>query len=281
MKPKTNRTIQSGFLLTLLAIGGLLMLLPFWVMLCISLTDNGTVLNAQSPLLWPKWPLHLENYQLLAEQIPLGRYFLNSLFVSFVTTVGHVLVAAMAGYAFARLPLPARNSLFFGVLITMMIPPQVNIVPLFFLMKTFHWVDTYWALIVPGLFGAFGVFLCRQWFKSLPRDLEDAARLDGCTPWQTFWQVMLPISLPVLAVLAIFVFIGSWNSFLWPLIITQSDHVRTLPLGLAVLKESSRDVVNWPLLMAAATVSVLPIVLIYSIAQKQFIAGVLSGSVKE
>ena len=176
---------------------------------------------------------------------------------------------------------PHKNKIFFLFLVTLMVPPQVNIVPLFFLMKTFHWLDTYAALIVPGLFGAFGVFMLRQWFNGLPRELEDAARIDGCNPWQIFWRVALPLATPALAALAIFVFLGAWNSFMWPLIVTNSDSMRTLPVGIATLKGSFRDTTDWTILMAAATLSILPVVGIFLLGQKQFMQGLMTGGSKE
>jgi multiple sugar transport system permease protein len=235
----------------------------------------------QTPPALFAWPPHWEAYGRLFEQIPMDRYFWNSVFVAVVTTVGQVLLSAMAAYAFARFQFPGKNVVFFLFLITLMVPPQVNIVPLFFMMKAFGWVNTYWALIVPGLFGAFGVFLMRQWFQGLPRELEDAARIDGCNPWQIFWQVALPLSGPALAALAIFAFIGSWNSFMWPLIVTYSDGLRTLPVGMAELKGSFRDTTDWPLLMAATTLSVLPVIGVFLVGQRYFIKGMLMGSVKE
>lgn len=232
------------------------------------------------PILFP-WPLHWENYGRLFEQVPIGRYFLNSVIVSVTTTGIHVILCAMAAYGFARLHFPHKNKIFFLFLMTLMIPPYVNIVPLFFLMKTFHWIDTFWALIVPGLFGAFGVFLLRQWFQGLPKELEDAARIDGCNPWQIFWRIALPLAAPALSALAIFVFITSWNSFMWPLIITNSESMRTLPVGIAALKSSFRDTTDWTVLMAAGTLAILPVVIVFLIGQKQFMRGLFTGGVKE
>ncbi|HEY9745132.1 MAG TPA: carbohydrate ABC transporter permease [Oculatellaceae cyanobacterium] len=262
-----------------LAFGAVLMALPFWVMVVTSLTRIDEVFH-YPPRLWPE---HWEwgNYARLLAQVPMGVYFWNSLLVSGLTTLGYVLFSAMAGYAFSRLNFPHKNIVFFLFLMTLMVPPQVNIVPLFFLMKTFHWLDTYWALIVPGLFGAFGVFMLRQWFNGLPRELEDAARIDGCTPWQIFWKIALPLAAPAMAALAVFTFITSWNSFMWPLIVTNSDHMRTLPVGLATLKGSFRDTTDWTVLMAAATISIVPVVIVFLIGQKQFMKGLLSGGLKE
>lgn len=259
--------------------GAILMAIPFWVMAVTSLVGPDEVFQ-MPPRLWPK-VFHWENYARLFQQAPMGIYFFNSVVVSVVTTLGHVLFSAMAGYAFSRLHFPHKNKIFFVFLMTMMVPPQVNIVPLFFLMKSFHWLDSYAALIVPGLFGAFGVFMLRQWFNGLPKELEEAARMDGCNPWQIFWKVALPLATPALAALGIFVFINTWNSFMWPLIVTNSESMRTLPVGIATLKGSFRDTTDWTVLMAAATLSILPVVIVFLIGQKQFMKGILAGSVKE
>jgi multiple sugar transport system permease protein len=275
MVPPLSRTF---WVYLALSVGSLVMLLPFWVMLATSLLTPEEAFQTP-PKLFP-WPAHLENYHRLFETIPVARYFWNSLWVSLITTVVQVLLSAMAAYGFARFEFKGKNLLFFVFLITLMVPPQVNLVPLFFMMKAFHWIDTVWALIVPGLFSAFGVFLLKQWFQGIPKDLEESARLDGCNPWQIFWQVILPLSTPALASLAIFAFIGSWNSFMWPLIVTFSDDLRTLPLGIAALKSSFRDTTDWPLLMAATTISVLPVVLVYLIGQRYFIKGIMAGGVK-
>jgi multiple sugar transport system permease protein len=274
-----SRKLKAALLGLAMLVGALFMILPFWVMVVTSLVGPEEVFQ-MPPRLWPRL-LHWENYQRLFQQAPLDIYFFNSVLVSGVTTVGHVLFSAMAGYAFSRMRFPHKNKLFFAFLMTMMVPPQVNIVPLFFLMKSFHWLDSYAALIVPGLFGAFGVFMLRQWFNGLPRELEEAARIDGCNPWQIFWKIALPLASPALAALAIFVFINTWNSFMWPLIVTNSEGMRTLPVGIATLKGSFRDTTDWTVLMAAATLSILPVVIVFLLGQKQFMKGILAGSVKE
>jgi multiple sugar transport system permease protein len=273
-----GKPMQSTVWFTLLSLGAVLMMVPFWVMLVTSLLGPEQVFQTP-PELFPQTP-HWENYGRLFSQIPMGRYFFNSVVVAVVTTVGQVLFSAMAAYAFARMQFPYKNGLFFIFLITLMVPPQVNIVPLFFLMKSFHWINTYWALIVPGLFSAFGVFMLRQWFLSFPAELEDAARIDGCNPWQVFWRVALPLAAPAMAALSIFVFIGSWNSFMWPLIVTYTTEMRTLPVGMAELKGSFRDTTDWALLMAASTISILPVIAVFLVGQRQFIKGILMGSVK-
>jgi multiple sugar transport system permease protein len=279
MLPNPSITFGQILLIAVLLIGAIGMLLPFWVMGVTSFLNNSEIFQ-YPPKLWPAI-LHWENYQRLFESAPMGRYLWNSLFVTSLTTVFHVLFSAMAGYAFSRMQFPAKNILFLICLITMMVPPQVNIVPLFFLMKTFGWLDTYWALIVPGLFGAFGVFMLRQWFNALPVDLEDAATMDGCNPWQTFWHIALPLAKPALASLSIFVFINAWNSFMWPLLAVNSPDLMTLPVGIATLKSSFRDATDWSVLMAASTLSTLPVIAVFLFGQRYFIQGILSGSVKE
>jgi multiple sugar transport system permease protein len=271
--------MKKGILWLILLLGAGLTSLPFWIMLVTSLSRPDAVFQLP-PSFWPRSP-QWGNYARLFQTVPIGLYFWNSVLVSVVTTVGHVLFSAMAGYAFSRLRFPAKNAVFFVFLMTLMVPPQVNIVPLFFLMKSFHWLDTYWALIVPGLSGAFGVFMLRQWFNGLPKELEDAARIDGCNPWQIFRQVALPLAAPALAALAIFAFITSWNSFMWPLIVINSDEMRTFPVGIAALKGSFRDTTDWTVLMAAATLSILPVVGVFLLGQKHFMKGILAGSVKE
>lgn len=259
--------------------GSLAMLGPFWVMLSTSLMGPEQVFKFP-PDLWPS-PVEWGNYAKTFQQVPMAQYFVNSVVVAVLTTVGQVMLCAMAAYGFSRMRFPGKDAWFMVFLITMMIPPQVNIVPLFYVMKTFHWVDTYEGLIVPGLFGAFGVFLLRQWFNALPKELEEAATMDGCNPLQTFWHVALPLARPALVALAIFTFITSWNSFMWPLIITQSESLRTLPVGIATLKSSYRDITDWSVLMAASTISIVPIVLVFLAGQRHFIQGILQGGVKE
>ena len=262
-----------------LAVVSCVFLLPFWVMVSLSFQPLESLLSGQWQLVpnFTNW----QNYQQLFQTVPMLQYGINSALVTVTITICHVLIAAMAGYAFARLSFPLKTPLFLGCLLTMMIPPQVNLVPLFLLMKQIHAIDTLWALILPGIFGAFGVFLLRQWFLGFPSALEDAACLDGCSPWQTFWHIALPTAKPALATLAVFIFIASWNSFLWPLIVIQSDNLRTLPVGIAALKGSYRDVMDWPVLLAAATVSIIPVLMVFAIAQRAFVQGILSGGVKE
>lgn len=266
-------------MITILVLTAISMLAPFLLMVIISLSTNNQIsFNDLSGLVQN---LTLNNYSHVTNSIPIGRYFINSLFVSVITTIGQVFVSTLAGYAFARITFKYRNILFFLILITMFIPPQVNIIPLFFLMRELHLVDSYPALILPGIFGGFGVFMMRQHFLSFPKELEDASIIDGCNKFQMFMKIVCPLALPAIATLSIFTFISSWNSFIWPLIVTNSEAMRTLPLGLAVFKGSYREIIEWGDLLACAVVCTLPAVLIFLAGKKFIINDMMKGGVKE
>lgn len=273
---KALKIIFGYIILIIMAIS---MLLPFFAMISLSFSTNGSIFS-YPPSILPKQFTFL-NYIDVFKAIPVARYFLNSLFVAVITTIGQVIISAFAGYAFARLKFRGSDILFFIILVTMMVPPQVNIIPLFFLMRELHLIDTYQALIIPGFFGGFGIFMFRQFFLSLPKDLEEAAKIDGCNIFETFCRIAIPLSLPTIATLAIFTFISSWNSFMWPLIVTNSDAMRTLPVGLAFFKGSFREITNWGDLLACAVICTIPTVLIFLIGKKYFINDLLSGSIKE
>lgn len=263
----------------ILIIGAISMLLPFIYMISLSfMTDTQIFSGAVSFL--PS-PFTEKNYTYVVNNADIFKYFFNSMFVAIATTIGQVAIAAMAGYAFARFEFKYKEILFFLIIVSMMIPPQVNIIPLFFLMKQFHWIDTYWALIVPGLFGGFGVFMMRQWFKSMPNDMEASAKIDGCTNFEVFYKIALPLAVPALATLAIFTFITTWNSFMWPLIVTNSDAMRTLPLGLANFKGSFREITDWGALTAYSVICSIPVILVFLAGRKYFINDILSGGIKE
>ena len=163
----------------------------------------------------------------------------------------------------------------------MLVPPQVNIIPLFFLMRELHLIDTYQALILPALFGGFGVFLMRQYFLGFPKDLEESAKMDGCNLFQTFFKIALPLALPTVATLAIFTFVTTWNSFMWPLIVTNSESMRTLPVGLAIYKGSFRELTLWGNLLACSVICTIPVIGVFLLGKKYFISDILQGGVKE
>ncbi len=270
---------RSFFCYLILILIAISMLYPFFAMVNLSFVPNGEIFNQGGKLLYS--PLSTENYVSIFEKIPLWKYFMNSLFVALVTTFGQIIFAAMAGYAFARLKFKYRNALFLVVLITMLVPPQVNIIPLFFLMRQIHWINTDQALIIPGLFGGFGIFMMRQYFLGLPKDLEESAKIDGCNIFTTFFKIAMPLALPAIATLAIFTFVSSWNSFMWPLIVTNTESMRTLPVGLAIFKGSFREITLWGDLLACAVICTIPVVAVFLLGKKYFINDILSGSVKQ
>lgn len=255
------------------------MLYPFLAMVNLSFVDNSEIFSQADKIFHS--PLTSHNYVNVFEEIPLSIYFMNSLIVAVITTAGQVIIAAMAGYAFARLNFKHRDLLFLIILITMLIPPQVNIIPLFFLMRELHLIDTYQALILPGLFGGFGVFMMRQYFLGLPKDLEESARIDGCNIFETFFKIALPLAIPAVATLAIFTFVTTWNSFMWPLIVTNSEGMRTLPVGLAIFKGSFREVTLWGELLACSVICTIPVTVVFLLGKKYFINDILQGGVKE
>lgn len=277
---KVIKSALGYFILSLIALS---MLMPFFAMVNLSFSPNNQIFSDASNILPKNWiaNLTLSNYKSVFSSIPIARYFLNSLIVATITTIGQVIFSAFAGYAFARLKFKGSDFLFVLILITMMIPPQVNIIPLFFLMRELHLIDTYQALIIPGFFGGFGIFMFRQYFLNLPKDLEEASRIDGCNIFETFCKIALPLSLPIIATLAIFTFISSWNSFMWPLIVTNSDNMRTLPLGLTVFKGSFREIINWGDLLACAVICTIPTVFVFFLGKKYFINDLLQGGLKE
>lgn len=272
-----NWRVFTGYLILILI--AISMLYPFFAMVNLSFVKNDEIFSQAGKIFYSG--LTLENYKNVFAEIPLSRYFFNSLLVATITTVGQVIFAALAGYAFARLKFPFRNLIFLIVLITMLVPPQVNIIPLFFLMREMHLIDTYQALILPGMFGGFGIFLMRQYFLGLPKDLEESARIDGCNLFQTFFKIALPLALPTVATLALFTFVTTWNSFMWPLIVTNSESMRTLPVGLAIFKGSFRELTLWGELLACSVICTIPVIGVFLIGKKYFINDIMQGGVKE
>ena len=255
------------------------MLYPFLAMVNLSFVNNSEIFSNAGKIFHSN--LTIDNYKNVFKDIPLSIYFLNSLVVASITTIGQVLFASLAGYAFARMNFKYRDGLFLLILITMLIPPQVNIIPLFFLMREMHLIDTYQALILPALFGGFGIFLMRQYFLGLPKDLEESAKIDGCNLFQTFFKIALPLALPTVATLAIFTFVTTWNSFMWPLIVTNSEGMRTLPVGLAIYKGSFREITLWGELLACSVICTIPVIGVFLLGKKYFISDILQGGVKE
>lgn len=234
-----------------------------------SLKREGEIVE---PRLWPAHP-RWSNYTEVFSLMPFARMFFNTVLYAGCVTAGQVFFCSLAGYAFARLQFRGRDTLFVLYLGTLMVPLTVTVIPQFMLMRTVGWVDTPWSMIVPGLFGsAFGTYLMRQFFRTLPTDLEEAAILDGCSPWQIYWRVLLPHARPAVTVLAVLTWVNVWNDFLWPLLMLQHNRLATLTLGLVRLR--GEYVARWPIIMAASILIMLPLVVIYAIAQRSFVRGI-------
>lgn len=249
---------------------GFFMLAPLLWMLSTSLKEPGDIFIY--PPQWIPDPVVWQNYVETVSVMPFGRFYFNSTFQAAAVTVLQLLTSSLAAFAFARLRFRGRELLFLLYLGTMMIPFPVTMIPNFIIVRVLGWIDTYQALILPPAFSAFSTFLLRQYFMSLPIELDDAARVDGASSFRIWWQILLPLAGPAIATLAIFTFLGQWNNFLWPLIVTNSEHMRTLPVGLAAFQGQYR--VEWHLLMAGSVIALVPILVIYIIGQKWFVRGI-------
>lgn len=268
--------IVNCILYLILIVGGVFMIAPFAWMISTSL-KTGELTFVMPPKWIPEHPT-LGNFIEVARLFPMLKFLLNSIFVSVTSTFGQLLFCSMAAYVFARIEFKGRDLIFLIYLGTLMIPSQVTLTPLFILMKNFGWVNTYKALIFPGMFSAFGTFLMRQYFLGIPKSLEEAAFIDGAGHLRVFFKIIMPLSKTALAALAIFAFMGTWNDFLWPLIITSDINHMTLPLGLSSLQ--GRYTTKWNLLMAGTLISIVPILIVYLFAQKYFIKGITLTGIK-
>ena len=267
-------------LYTFLVLGAVTMLAPFLWMISTSLKNAGDVFSYQKPW-WYDWvPTSFvwQNYVKAWHVVPFARFYLNSIFVAVATTIGQVSTSAFSAYAFARLRFPGRDKIFFAYLATMMIPGAVTMIPVFMLLQSLNWIDTYKAVILPPIFTAYGTFMLRQFFLTLPKDLEDAAKIDGCSYFGIFWRILLPLSKPALATLTTFTFMGNWMSFMWPLIVLNSHEKFTLPVGLAYFQ--SLHTTDWTLLMAGSLMMILPILVLFIFNQRYFVEGIKLSGIK-
>ncbi len=284
--------VRIGHLVShvVLVAGAAAMLLPFVWMVSTSVKPADQLFTA--PPTWVPHPAQWDNYVKAMGAGNFGRYAMNSLFLGIANLLTNVFLSALAGYAFARLRFPGRNVLFLLVLATLMVPYQVTIIPLFVIIRHIPlfggndmfgqggigWINSYWGLIVPGAVSAFGIFMLRQFFQTLPVELEDAARIDGADEFRIFWQIMLPLAMPAVATLAIFSFQAGWNAFLWPLLITTTDDMRTIQLGLTVFVQQYRT--QWDQLMAATVVATLPVILVFGFGQRLLVRSVAFTGLK-
>jgi multiple sugar transport system permease protein len=251
-------------------------LVPLLWMVSTSLKDNGSVF--QYPPVWIPETLKFSNYTSLWHDLPMNRWLINTFAVSTIVVLVQLLFCSMAAYAFARLRFRWSDQVFFVFLASMMVPYQVTLIPAFVLISKLGWVDTYQGLIVPQLSTPFGIFLLRQFFLSMPKELEEAARLDGASYWRIYRSILLPLSKPALLAFGVFSFIGMWGDFLWPLIVINSPEKMTLTVGLNYLNSSYTT--DWTRLMAGDVISLLPLMVVYALAQRQFIQGISMTGLK-
>jgi multiple sugar transport system permease protein len=260
---------------SILIIWALLSLMPMYWMITISFMNVVTLLR-MPPRLFPD-PFTPINYIRLLSNSLLLRWEFNSALLAVTNTTISLFVSSFYGYIFAKKDFPGKKVLFWILICTLMVPFHVVAIPIFLMFRDFHMINTYWGLIIPGLFSAYGVFLMRQVIKTLPSELTDAAKIDGCNEFQIYLKVILPLSKPGLAVLGIFTFVGNWNDFFWPLVLLNDSKIYTLPVGLPTLQGQWTD---YGLLMAGATLAALPTIVIFLIFQRYFLQGITVGAIK-
>ena len=273
---KGKATLSKILIFIVVAFLALAALLPLYWMVATAIQQP--TLTMQFPPEWIPSNPTLDNFHRFFARPYVWNWTINSAIVAVSVTALQVLLAALAGYTFAKKKFFGDKFLFWLYVGSMMVPAQVTLVPLYLLMSKLKFLDTYQGLIAPGLAGPFGVFLMKQHISTLPTELLDAARIDGCSEWAIFQKVVLPLSKPGLAVLAIFTFVGQWNGFLWPLIVTNSSSMRTLPVGLTLLQEEVP--MQFALLMAGATYAAVPMMIVFLAFQRYFLEGVTVGALK-
>ena len=260
-----------------LIVAGIIAIVPFLYVISTSLKDTASLFSY--PPEWIPSEPTLSNFLNLLEEYPYVRWTLNSLIVASVVTIIKVIIDSMAGYAFAKMSFPGRDALFLVILMTLMVPFAATLIPLFIIVRNLNLTNTYPGLILPALASPIGIFMMRQFIESLPTDLENAARLDGCSEFQIFRRVILPLMKPGLVVLGVFTFMTQWTSYLWPLVISTREDMLTLTVGVQSLR--SLFSIDWGLLSAGAVLSMLPLILVFLFLQRYFIAGSIAGALKE
>ncbi len=273
----TKKTIETGILYLLLLSVCVVLLIPFVWLLSTALKSESADLFAFPPQ-WIPDPIVWSNFLKSWEILPFGRYLFNTFFIAISTVLINLVLSSMTGFALARMQFKGRQLILYAVLATTMIPFQVLLIPLFIVTLKLGLVDSYAGVILPVAVNAFGIFLLRQAFTTIPVDLEHAARIDGCTDWQIFIKIMLPLIKPALATLAAFTFVAQWNDFIWPLIVLKNRDLYTLQLGLASLQGVFG--VNWRYISAASIIALFPTIVFFLFTQRFFTKGITSGAVK-
>lgn len=278
-RPHARRALGRAAIYLGLALAALVFLFPFYWLLVSAFKTPAEIFT--SPPQWLPHPATLGNFADVAHETNLPRAFLNSVVTSGGSVLLSLFLCSLAGYAFAKYPqAPGHGKLFGFVLGTMLIPAAVMLIPSFLVLVHLHWIDTYWALIVPGAAGAFGIFWMRQYLSAnLPDDLIHAARIDGCSEFGIYWRIALPVARPALAALGIMQLIGSWNNLMWAFIVLRTPNMFTLPVVIYLLNGEMRT--PYGMLMAGGLLTTLPLVLAFLFFQKQFIAGITAGGVKQ
>jgi len=274
---KKRRNLGDYFIYAVVVLGAFTMVLPFLWMVSTSLKSGAEVLAI--PPTWIPHPVRWVNYVHTWNFLPFGRLFTNSLKISGLHVFGALLSSSLAAYGFARFRFPGRDFIFLLMLGTMMIPMAVTLVPVFILYRMLNWVNTHLPLIIPGFFGTpFGIFLLRQFFLTIPNEIEDAAKIDGANPFVIYWKIMLPLIKPALATLGVFTFMWSWNDFLGPIVYISSLNKTTVTAGLSFFL--SMYEAQYSYLMAGSTLSIIPMLLVYFFAQRYFVAGITLTGLK-
>ncbi len=273
---RVRRRISQTVLYVLLVLGALIALVPMLWMLSASFMPTGEA-NTYPPHLLPT-RFTLVHYRELFTRLNLGRYLFNSTLIAVTVTAVSLVINSMAGYAFAKLRFRGRDRTFRILSLGLVLPVQIAMLPLFLLMKNLHLINTYWGVIIPGMASIFGIFLIRQYALSIPDDMLDAARIDGASELRIYWEVVVPGILPILATLAIWTFLATWNDFMWPLIVLSDESHYTLPVALANL--SGEHALDTELMMAGSVLTVIPVLAVFLFLQRYYIQGVMAGSVK-
>lgn len=278
-KSKTIQSYVGRSVAFILAVGGgILFLIPFAWAVSTSLKPAEQLFVY--PPIWIPRPALFENYPKALAYLPFARFFANTAKITFGAMVGDVLVSAIVAYGFARLQFPGRDALFMVLLGTMMLPAQVTMIPVFVIFRSIGWVNTHWPLIVPAYFGnAFYIFLLRQFFLTIPTDLEHAARIDGASSLQILWRVIVPLSMPAVATVAVFSFMAHWQDFFGPLIYLNSKDLKTVSLALTMFRDEAGTA--WNLMMAVAVVTTIPSLTLFFAAQRYFISGIVMTGLRE
>ena len=279
---RQGRTLRQAAAYVGLTVASLVMFLPFYYMITIALQEKGSasVLNWPPPFA-PHWPIQVSNFADVFTALPFARFFFNSGLIAVLSVSGTLLSSTIVAYAFARLRFRGRSTLFIAMLATLMVPPQVTLIPQFILFRSFQWYDTFYPLWVPHWTGsAFAIFLLRQYFMTLPVELEDAARMDGASAFRIYSQIFVPLSKPVLATIAVLVFLSSWNDLLLPVVYLSSEKNYTVPLGMAFFNDASGQVPDLIAVMAASILAVVPPILIFIFAQGYFVRGIVLTGLK-